>query len=128
MSESPLAAAARVDAIAGSGEPFADRPVRPQLVKAREAGEAGAARGVAEVYAEMQTRADAQVMLGRAMERGGRNPLAVQATDSQALEALFAILMQVQRTKDDAPGAAMKTALERGEAIARAIFGDKDAA
>jgi hypothetical protein len=72
----------------------------------------------------MQAKADAQMVLARAMKRGGRDPVAVQPTDAQALDAISSVLLGVQQTTEDTPDEALRVALERGAAVARAIAGE----
>jgi len=122
--ESIMEAAKRVDLVAGPGEAFPDRPQRPHIVAAQAAVDDAARSGLADARGEAQDFTDAHAMVGRAMRRGGRDPVAAQMTDTAALRSIAALLSGVRRTKEDEPEEALRIAIERGEAVAKAIAGD----
>ena len=124
--ESVMVAAARVDALGGAGAsfPLVDRQPRPHVVAARDAVGAAVSIAAADALAEAQAWADAQMIVGRAMKRGGRDPLAVQVTDSQALRSIANLLISVRETGEETPPDALRIAIERGEAVAKAIAGE----
>lgn len=115
-----MAAAARVD---GGWTPFplVDRPGRPHVISAQEAVEGAINGAVSDAVVEAQDWEAAQREVNRAMKRGGRDPLAVQATDAQATRAIAELLGRVRRTKENATDDALRVALERGDAVARAL-------
>ena len=134
MSESVLAAAARVDRNTQMGfderglsgtfsSPFVDRPSRPHVVAAQDAVEASTVETVLEAKLESIDWEAAQREVNRAIKRGGRDPLSPLATDTLALKAVAALLTRVRQTKDCEPTEAFVAALERGQAIAKAIAG-----
>jgi len=124
--ESVVDAAKRVDAVGGAGEIFQDRPQRPHIVAAHAAVDDAARSGLADARGEAQDWTDALVMIARAMRRGGRDPAAAQMTDTAALRSIAALLSDVRRTKEDEPEEALRIAIERSEAVAKAIAGAGD--
>ena len=95
----------------------------PLQAAAHEAVEDAAKAGVSDALLEAQDWEAAQREVNRAIKRGGRDPLAVQATDAQATRAIAEILGRVRKTTENAPDDALRVALERGEAVAKAIAG-----
>ena len=124
MSESPLSAAARVDA-SQFNQPlvYPDRPPRLHVAAAQNAVEASTVETVMEAKLEALDWEGAQREVNRAIKRGSRDPLAPQATDTQALRAIAELLDRVRKTKANETDEALHAALERGKAIARAIEG-----
>ena len=124
MSESHLAAAACVDA-SQFNQPlvFPDRPPLAFVEKAQEAVAKATVESVTEAKLEAIDWEAAQREVNRAIARGGRDPLSPLATDTLALKAVAALLTRVRQTRDGEPTEAFVAALERGEAVAKAIAG-----
>ena len=102
---------------------YPDRQPRLHVLEGQEAVAKATVESVTEAKLEAIDWEAAQREVNRAIARGGRDPLSPLATDTLALKAVAALLTRVRQTKDGEPTEAFVAALERGDAVAKAIAG-----